>query len=359
MVACDDSYRAPRIVLIDFGLATMFSTLELNFSGTPGYMPPETYQAGLWSPQGDIYSMGIVFFQVMVGHIPTKNGTQGPVLAPTAANNTLALTHQAVHVPLPWARFPQDMPELRDLVESMTAKSREQRPRAPQALAHEWFGSESNADLPEETIRRLIGASANNFDQDGLVEQLETAGNLDHLRAVREQFRRKDSGNRGRVTPAVFVELLTGAGVRAGDATAFASYNASAEGLCPYDSLLREVIDLKEEYNRQLMHEVLVEVGLDGCTHLTPEQLDKLLSHNAFEIPRDEVRLLAAGMAYDASGRVSIEEFRRVIMKDGRIGRRSDVDHDRELDEPGFPGFPGFCLLDDARSGRCEECMLL
>ena len=101
----------PRLVLIDFGLAEGFLSTSSGCSGTAGYIPPETWETEHWYPkghgwtsyklespnmlgvighmsvykgistlstssglgisaQGDIFSMGIVFFQLMIGQVP-------------------------------------------------------------------------------------------------------------------------------------------------------------------------------------------------------------------------------------------------------------------------------------------------
>ncbi|CAE8599769.1 unnamed protein product [Polarella glacialis] len=54
MLAEGDSYESPRVVLIDFGLCESFSATTNGASGTPGYIPPETWETEWWYPRGRI-----------------------------------------------------------------------------------------------------------------------------------------------------------------------------------------------------------------------------------------------------------------------------------------------------------------
>jgi len=60
------AWHDPTIVLIDFGLARNF-VVNGNPGGTPGYAPPEVWTRGLWTPRGDVHSLGVVMFQMFSG----------------------------------------------------------------------------------------------------------------------------------------------------------------------------------------------------------------------------------------------------------------------------------------------------
>merc|ERR1740138_632412 len=82
MIAQNDDYRRPKTVLIDFGLSTNFCSGTGGACGTSGYIPPETIQTGDWYPKGDVFSMGIVFFQLMVGSVPTNDSNDIGIWGP-------------------------------------------------------------------------------------------------------------------------------------------------------------------------------------------------------------------------------------------------------------------------------------
>jgi len=64
-------YAKPQIALIDFGL-TKCSAGEGQSGGTPGYMPPEFFDFQVWLPRGDIFCMGVVFFQLLADKTPDE-----------------------------------------------------------------------------------------------------------------------------------------------------------------------------------------------------------------------------------------------------------------------------------------------
>lgn len=82
MIAADDHFKAPRAVLIDLGIAQFFAdTLSSEACGTPGYIPPEVWEMRFWCPRGDVFSLGIVFFQLLSGRTPAEREGSPPVVA--------------------------------------------------------------------------------------------------------------------------------------------------------------------------------------------------------------------------------------------------------------------------------------
>jgi tRNA A-37 threonylcarbamoyl transferase component Bud32/tetratricopeptide (TPR) repeat protein len=72
---------APRVVLMDFGLArqspadqaTMHSQTWSIGIGTPAYMAPEQIEGRKSTVASDIYSLGVVLFEVLTGQLPFAN----------------------------------------------------------------------------------------------------------------------------------------------------------------------------------------------------------------------------------------------------------------------------------------------
>ncbi len=63
-----------RVVLADFGLARLTTgksdTLPGTIKGTPAYMSPEQAMGKPSQPRSDIYSLGIIFYELLTGRIP-------------------------------------------------------------------------------------------------------------------------------------------------------------------------------------------------------------------------------------------------------------------------------------------------
>jgi serine/threonine protein kinase/tetratricopeptide (TPR) repeat protein len=74
--------RAGRVVITDFGVACMMSaggllTGDPNIMvGTPAYMAPEQITSGDIGAHTDLYSLGLVLYQMLTGEIPFREETQ-------------------------------------------------------------------------------------------------------------------------------------------------------------------------------------------------------------------------------------------------------------------------------------------
>jgi serine/threonine protein kinase/tetratricopeptide (TPR) repeat protein len=71
LVAKDD-----QVYVSDFGLATSFETAKMGmtrsgaFVGTPKYMSPEQVEGGTVDQRSDLYSLGLVFYEMATGEVP-------------------------------------------------------------------------------------------------------------------------------------------------------------------------------------------------------------------------------------------------------------------------------------------------
>jgi serine/threonine protein kinase/Tfp pilus assembly protein PilF len=78
----------------DFGLAraalgeTTALTLQ-GIAGTPGYMAPELFYGGTPSPASDVFSFGVVVYQVLTGHLPRLSLVRTPDNAKSSLTQSL------------------------------------------------------------------------------------------------------------------------------------------------------------------------------------------------------------------------------------------------------------------------------
>jgi serine/threonine protein kinase len=66
-------FSRPAVCIIDVGLAAACAGAGVS-GGTPGYRPPETCTTDIWFPKGDVFSLGVVFYQLMANQVPGKPG---------------------------------------------------------------------------------------------------------------------------------------------------------------------------------------------------------------------------------------------------------------------------------------------
>lgn len=105
-------------VLVDFGLAKLEHAVERLTEtgitvGTPDYMSPEQIEGLKLDGRADFYSLGVIFYEMLVGDVPYK------------ARNyvALAVKHLKQRVPT----LPRELRHYQPLLEKMMAKNREQR----------------------------------------------------------------------------------------------------------------------------------------------------------------------------------------------------------------------------------------
>jgi serine/threonine-protein kinase len=117
--------RSGEIKIVDFGLARviaeeMLKTLKTShISGTPAYMSPEVLMSIRPDASADIFSTGIVYYEICTGRYPFK------------AENFRVLFESIVHSDLPPMHSinPQIPDWFSEVVRRMTAKDRKQRYR--------------------------------------------------------------------------------------------------------------------------------------------------------------------------------------------------------------------------------------
>jgi eukaryotic-like serine/threonine-protein kinase len=105
-----------RIVLTDFGIAKMLDSKQLTVSGgmigTPAYMSPEQGLGEAGNERSDIYSLGVIMYQLLVGQLPYD------------AETALGVILMHVNDPIPMVRsYNRNIPEtVQEVVNRAMAK---------------------------------------------------------------------------------------------------------------------------------------------------------------------------------------------------------------------------------------------
>ncbi len=125
-VIVDDEDRAK---VTDFGIARAGAsdmTETGSIMGTAQYLSPEQAQGQAVSPQSDLYSVGVILFELLTGHVPFD--------AESAV--TIALKHVSEPAPPPSAYDPAVPPELDAIVLWALEKEPARRPQDADAFIH-------------------------------------------------------------------------------------------------------------------------------------------------------------------------------------------------------------------------------
>ncbi|PST47138.1 serine/threonine protein kinase [Bifidobacterium callitrichos] len=126
-----------RVQITDFGLAKATSQATLSSTGmllgTAAYLPPETIERNDATPQGDLYAVGIMAWEMLAGEVPFIS--DNPV--------TLVFKHVHEDVPSVSVPCPGIDPSVARFIAHLTARSIEERP--------------SNAAAALDELRRIGG----------------------------------------------------------------------------------------------------------------------------------------------------------------------------------------------------------
>jgi serine/threonine-protein kinase len=120
-----------HIKLIDFGIASDNSARRLTYAnftatlGTPNYISPEQVKGKRGDGRSDIYSMGVILYEMLTGKLPFAGPT------PVAAMNDRLLNHP---IP-PTVADPTVSPQLQEVL----YRALERDPRNRYATAHEFL----------------------------------------------------------------------------------------------------------------------------------------------------------------------------------------------------------------------------
>lgn len=116
-----------RIVLIDFGLAKQMEnatqlTIAGEIRGSPYYISPEQAEGNPVDQRSDLYSLGIMFFEMLTGQRPFKG------------SSIVAIIHAHRTEPIPV--LPAELGQFQGLIDGLLAKKPQDRfPTASAALA--------------------------------------------------------------------------------------------------------------------------------------------------------------------------------------------------------------------------------
>ncbi len=135
---------AQAVKVLDFGLAKIkssesFSSLVMakttNLLGSPHYMPPEQWDNENVDTRSDIYSLGIILFQMLTGEVPFKG------------NSIPNIMYQHLRAPVPSfvSLSISGSPQIESVLQKALAKEQEQRYQTVEEFLSAYKKALSNA----------------------------------------------------------------------------------------------------------------------------------------------------------------------------------------------------------------------
>jgi len=183
-------YHRPCVVLIDFGIARSFADPSSEIRGTPGYIPPESFDTGKWYPQGDMFCLGVCMVQMMADKLaPVGNRTpfsKGGIFLEGAPQIPDIQRATKTRQP-PFHLMRPQVPGLIKLVQAMLEKKLLKRPRAGQVLLDPYMaqtggglgarGSSRASSLPSRTPSAPASEAQRRSSVEGIGKRVEVWSN--------------------------------------------------------------------------------------------------------------------------------------------------------------------------------------
>jgi serine/threonine protein kinase len=136
-------------IVTDFGLVRIMDSASLTasgmVSGTPAYMSPEQGRGDRTDHRTDIYSLGVVLYEMLAGRVPFE------------ADSTMAVIYMQIHTPPP--PIPGISPAVQAVMDRALVKNPDERYQTSQEMAIDFYLS-IGMTRQAETIREPYPASS-------------------------------------------------------------------------------------------------------------------------------------------------------------------------------------------------------
>jgi len=160
------------VKITDFGIAMAMNSTQLtqtnSVMGSVHYLPPEQASGKGSSLQSDIYSIGILFYELLTGNLPFKG------------ENAVEIALKHLKEPLPSIR--EELPNIPQSVENIIIKATAKNPKNRYADAREMH----------DDLKTCLDASRNNEDKIKLKYQ-EVSDDTKMMKPVKEETKKTDN----------------------------------------------------------------------------------------------------------------------------------------------------------------------
>lgn len=260
-----------RLRILDFGLASVVGSEELTKTGstlgTVAYMSPEQVSGRVVDKRSDLFSFGVVLYELLTGQLPFKRDNDGATL-------------QAImqEQPEPLSRYKSDLPDqLQQIVSKLLDKNLETRYQSAEGVladlkrlmydSQQTTGTVSlerdDKSIVVTPFSNLSADSDNEYFSDGLTEEIITdLSGLSDLRvisrssALQLKGTNKDAPTIGRELNVRYI--LTGSVRKAGNNVRITSQLVDAVSnqqvwADKYKGTLEDIFEIQEEVSQAIV----------------------------------------------------------------------------------------------------------
>lgn len=157
---------------VDFGLAVIYKKGELprrdlGLDGTPWFMAPEVIADSETFPESDVWSAGVMCYQLLSGHLPfddtsNRNAPSLSIVWKSILTENLSFKEKI------WSKVSE---EAKAFVKMLLNKDHKQRPTASQALKNAWLQSSFHKSRRTQTLDFTVVQRLQRFAQANLLQR--------------------------------------------------------------------------------------------------------------------------------------------------------------------------------------------
>eukprot|EP00439_Symbiodinium_sp_Y106_P080318 s307_g19.t1 len=269
MISGDTDWLNPNVVVIDFGLARDFRKGSSGVMGTPGYMPPEVWTKGVWTCKGDIFSMGVLFYNMYCLH--QRRAFEGQTVQQLQA--------QTCGMLVDWQPL-ENCLSFQNLVQHMMAGNFRDRPMVNQVLQHNWWreaGKDASSPVSKEAIADLGQFKPMSDLHRALMMDMVSKENLTHLKELNALFAQLDADHSGVVTEPEARKALSGK-MDPAQIDLLVKTLLGSSGTLTYSRFMAEMISAKKAENDEVLWRIFKELDADNSNSLDANEIKAMMN---------------------------------------------------------------------------------
>jgi len=317
MVTTAENWREPSVVVIDFGLARNFAVDGSN-GGTAGYIPPEVWTTGLWTPKGDVFALGVIMFQLFSNGVTCFKGRDNKALMTSTCETSPDLG--AI------TRFFRRCDDLIPLLEGMLSKDFHKRPTVRDCMEHRFFVKRTTKNEDEdylhyEVVDALDALKEQSELQSAIAADIAARLNLAEMTSLNEAFAAMDADHDGVLTAEEVQKSLIEV-FQPEDVERIVQRLVGPAHQVAYTTFMGRLLASQVADSNRLLWREFKQLDSAGSGYLARRDVAKLLERPTISetLGGRGVPELMTLMDADGDGRVSFEEFKRTLGGEAKIG---------------------------------------
>jgi len=301
-----EEWENPQIVVIDFGLAYEFHSKSYP-GGTPGYIPPEVWDYGLWTPKGDVFSLGVMIFAMRTGMQPFVEGCNSieEVQRETRNRNPVMTLGSS---------------QCKKVTMSMINKSFQDRPLVVQLLEDPWFSgaADESSTIDSVVLDNLTKRQQRTELQRAVMTELAAHQNLAQMKDLNELFLRLDADNNGFVSEEELRAGLEGKWPQARIDQLITALVGNSQTEISYEEFMGQLMTAQAARENTLLWQVFSEVDTQAKGYLDLKDIEGLISRPAVAgvLGSRDPEAILKQLDADSDNKVTFDEFRLAMQSD-------------------------------------------